>query len=293
MNYTVVIDGGGTKSRCDVYTSQRIITHTSIGGYANFSVNPSQSLENIICLLDNVSKSVNSNLWNKIVCGLSGIKTYLSQEEISRIIQEKFGCPCIVTTDIDLARRSYLRENGVIVVSGTGSVALGKKDTHILSVGGWGHLLGDEGSAYAIGLMYVKRMINRYNHGIELTLLDQQVLSFLNISSLVEIIPKVYSSSKEVVASVSGFIAEHTNEEVSQIMREQAILLAEQVIALINRLKFMEEVKLYLLGSLFEKNQEFKLYFTQHLDQLQLWYRVQENIEAVTLGGVLIDESSR
>lgn len=47
--------------------------------------------------------------------------------------------------------------SGLLLIAGTGSVAVAKtRDAEIVKVGGWGRLLGDEGSGYWIGLQALK-----------------------------------------------------------------------------------------------------------------------------------------
>lgn len=41
-------------------------------------------------------------------------------------------------------------ENGIVIIAGTGSIALALKDNIVTRCGGWGSQLGDEGSAYWI-----------------------------------------------------------------------------------------------------------------------------------------------
>jgi N-acetylglucosamine kinase-like BadF-type ATPase len=49
-------------------------------------------------------------------------------------------------------------ESGMVLIAGTGSVAIArKKNGDIVKVGGWGRLLGDEGSGYWIGLQAIKQ----------------------------------------------------------------------------------------------------------------------------------------
>ncbi len=48
-------------------------------------------------------------------------------------------------------------QSGMLLIAGTGSVAIAKtEDGDIIKVGGWGRLLGDEGSGYWIGLEVLK-----------------------------------------------------------------------------------------------------------------------------------------
>ena len=60
--------------------------------------------------------------------------------------------PVHVTGDADAARcGAFLGRPGIVVIAGTGSVALGWDGERFAFAGGHGFLLGDEGSAYWIG----------------------------------------------------------------------------------------------------------------------------------------------
>ncbi|MFN2461330.1 MAG: N-acetylglucosamine kinase [Candidatus Velthaea sp.] len=63
----------------------------------------------------------------------------------------------VVGDDAAIALRSAIPEGpGAVVVAGTGSVAYADNEGVTARVGGLGYLLGDEGSAFAIGLAAVK-----------------------------------------------------------------------------------------------------------------------------------------
>ncbi|MEX1447827.1 BadF/BadG/BcrA/BcrD ATPase family protein [Enterococcus sp. C76] len=55
--------------------------------------------------------------------------------------------------------------DGVLIISGTGSVGYGLQHATFYRVGGWGHILGDEGSAYSIGLACYKQLANELDVG--------------------------------------------------------------------------------------------------------------------------------
>jgi N-acetylglucosamine kinase-like BadF-type ATPase len=52
--------------------------------------------------------------------------------------------------------------NGVIVIAGSGSNAFGKKGSRTCRVGGWGYILGDEGSGYYIGWQALKHVFRAH-----------------------------------------------------------------------------------------------------------------------------------
>ncbi|KQS82342.1 MULTISPECIES: N-acetylglucosamine kinase [unclassified Rhizobium] len=63
-----------------------------------------------------------------------------------------FDCPHLVLNDVEVAcDGAFAGEDGVLVLSGTGSMAWAKVGGKNLRSGGWGDAFGDEGSAYWIG----------------------------------------------------------------------------------------------------------------------------------------------
>ncbi len=84
--------------------------------------------------------------------GLPGVRLAGRAHQIGRVLARRAGCPVHVTGDADIARwGAFLGAPGIVVVAGTGSVALGWDGERFAYAGGHGFLLGDEGSAYWIG----------------------------------------------------------------------------------------------------------------------------------------------
>ncbi len=68
------------------------------------------------------------------------------------VVAELFGPQAVVMNDVAVAFSGALAgEDGVLVLSGTGSMAWARGPLGTHRVGGWGHLFGDEGSAHWIG----------------------------------------------------------------------------------------------------------------------------------------------
>ncbi len=66
--------------------------------------------------------------------------------------------------DVIFARAGIYRPHGVAVVAATGATAFGVRgdDGRQVFMGGWGSLLGDEGSAYALGLLGLRTAARGY-----------------------------------------------------------------------------------------------------------------------------------
>lgn len=71
----------------------------------------------------------------------------------------------VLATDADLVLAAGTPEGfGVALIAGTGSIALGRApDGRTARAGGWGSLLGDEGSAFAVAVAGLKLALRRYD----------------------------------------------------------------------------------------------------------------------------------
>ena len=70
---------------------------------------------------------------------------------------------------------AFAGEAGIVVISGTGSVAYGRDEAgNSARVGGWGHLMGDEGSAHDIGQQALRAAAQAFDgRGPDTLLLDR------------------------------------------------------------------------------------------------------------------------
>ena len=133
--------------------------------------------------------------------------------------------------------------------------------------GGWGHLLGDEGSGYGIGrdaLSAVARMYDGYG---EPTILKDLLARELKLDTAEEIVSYVYSNDKSAVAALSPIVdkAYSMGDAVAtQIIRSNAEALVQLVKAVASRLDF-NSCNVALLGGLLENETALKAEFVDLL----------------------------
>ena len=97
-------------------------------------------------------------------------------------------------------------EPGVVVISGGGAVAYGRSaDGASLRVGGWGHVLGDEGSGYWIGLQAIKAALRSWSRVSSKTRLEEPVMQRFEASTDLDLINKVYSGESSD-ADIAKFV---------------------------------------------------------------------------------------
>jgi N-acetylglucosamine kinase-like BadF-type ATPase len=84
-------------------------------------------------------------------------------------------------------------EPGIVIVAGTGSIAYGKNAAgHAARAGGWGHLIGDEGSGYWIGSRALSAVVRDVDGRGPHTRLTGAVLEFFGVADAAGLVRIVY-----------------------------------------------------------------------------------------------------
>lgn len=150
------IDGGGTKTKMVLFDENGSRLKELILPTVHVLTQPQdQSIE---ILRDGVNQ-LDPDHTAIIGAGLAG---YGQQKElrdkIEYICKEAFeDRTFVVESDVRIAIEGALDgHDGIVVIAGTGSIALSLKNNKLTRCGGWGYQLGDEGSAYWIA----KKMFN-------------------------------------------------------------------------------------------------------------------------------------
>lgn len=164
MSYFICIDGGGTKTKFVLYNHE--------GKYISSLIKPScHIMQNTIekvgqILMDGINTILLDNcIQDKevvISMGLGGYGSEKNQRKIDLLLQSIFGdkFSYTVTNDAEIALLgAHDGQKGAILISGTGSILLYFDGVRFNRYGGWGYLLGDEGSAYWVG----KELLKQFN----------------------------------------------------------------------------------------------------------------------------------
>jgi N-acetylglucosamine kinase-like BadF-type ATPase len=116
----------------------------------------------------------------------------------------------LVTTDAEIALAGATATGqGIIVIAGTGSIALGRNAKNVRArVGGWGHIFGDEGSAFDIvrlALRAALRMEEGWGPG---TVLREALLDATACRDVNEVLHHFYAPTwpRDRVASLAPLV---------------------------------------------------------------------------------------
>jgi N-acetylglucosamine kinase-like BadF-type ATPase len=137
---------------------------------------------------------------NGVGAGIAGASVIHSESWLREVIATIMpGVPFIPSSDLEIALVGALgKRQGVLVLAGTGSAGFGINPAgDAIQVGGWGYLLGDEGSSYWIG-MQAMQMLTRLADGraADARGFSQLFLNALGMESEMDLIPWLYRAEQ-------------------------------------------------------------------------------------------------
>jgi N-acetylglucosamine kinase-like BadF-type ATPase len=153
-----------------------------------------------------------------------------------------------VTTDADLLLAAGTADGwGLALIAGTGSMAFGRHaDGRTARAGGWGHLLGDEGSGYALVVSGLRAVACAADGRGPATRLTEALLSGMGVSAPAGLIAEVYGGDWDRarlagLASVVLETAARGDTVASDLVSRAARQLAETAAAVVRALTFVEQ----------------------------------------------------
>jgi N-acetylmuramic acid 6-phosphate etherase len=150
-----------------------------------------------------------------------------------------------------------------LILSGTGSCCFGRSTAgKTAKIGGWGHLLGDQGSGYEIGLRAIKEVIFYFDRDGKLPRLGRQILQRLQMNEPLELIAWAQGADKSQIASVAMEVFDSWNrgdQIAGTILADAAKSLAEDGLACAQKLTGSRnaQVQFILAGSVLLKQPKF------------------------------------
>jgi len=205
-----------------------------------------------------------------------------------------------LTGDAELVLSALDDAVGVALIAGTGSIALGR-DAHgtIRRAGGWGHILGDEGSGYAVGRAALQAAVRAADGRGKPTLLLERILNVWQLKTpgdLLHLVNLQHGPAK--IAELSPLVftaASEGDASAAMIVQQAANELARAAIAVCKRLDFADlPISLALGGGLLIQQADYRECVLSHLHQgLSLGKVVlveQPALSAARAAGHLLEE---
>lgn len=231
------LDGGGSKTELMAASTQ----HEELLNLFDSSANPARvGFEHSVEVLSRIIREAVRQLPGRTVAsvcaGIAGAGRISDQSRIRDGIHENIpelaSEHIVIVHDADIAlEAAFENEGGIMVIAGTGSVALARTESgESKRVGGWGYLIGDEGSGYALGLLGMRAYAHAIDGGPE-TILQPRIAEEFGIHNVTDIFYRVYEEKMPLqkIAPLVARTAEEGDRVALDIVERQTRELAEQV----------------------------------------------------------------
>ncbi len=269
--YYLGIDGGGTKTTAVVTDENgKIITKKS-GGTINFySVGYENARKNLFALMNEIKAENGIESFSGAFIGCSALDCEADKKTTDMLCKGVINADKIkMHSDVYIALKSVKGAKcPCVAICGTGSIAAGE-DEHgnICVTGGWGHILGDEGSAYSIALNAFRQCCLLSDSGTDSPLVDA-ANEFFGVDDFRKIIDIIYSPdmTKDKIARfapIVGNLAEEGDEDAIVVMENEAVFFCSHVVNLLKKVKNCDVLGLY--GGVFQNNSAFTQVFNEFL----------------------------
>jgi glucosamine kinase len=166
MALWVGVDGGGTGCRVAVADATGRIVARAEGGPANIATDPDAAAQAILsCIRQAIGPGVDFGSV-RAGMGLAGANAAGASERLRAALP----FPARIETDATIAARGALgAQDGILAALGTGSVFVRQTRASLEHFGGWGFILGDEGSGACLGRAALSRALRAHEGRAPLT----------------------------------------------------------------------------------------------------------------------------
>lgn len=175
-----------------------------------------------------------------VVVGLAGVDRLPVHARVLRWLRKSIPARAyLLTSDAAIALHAAIgNAPGIIVISGTGSIAYARDESdNILRSGGWGTAFDDAGSGFELGRRAIMAALHDYDGRGARTLLGKQICRVLRLRDITQIILKPLTTLDIAALFPMVLDAARRRDAVAQSLLDGAAHdLAELACALIDRL---------------------------------------------------------
>ena len=269
MKFIAGIDGGGTKTRvCCCSLDGAELAARTFGAFNLNSIGP----EKFRALLSDITAFLNSVGECSAVCiGSAGISNEAMAGAVSDAMKDAGIRNWKLVGDHVIALSGALDGGaGIILIAGTGSICFGRgRNGEEARSGGWGHLIGDEGSAYALGRDALSAVARAMDGTGSPTMLTSLLASSLGLDTRSRIISYVYGGDKSSVAALSRLVetaAAGGDDVALHIIADQAEKMAELVGSVARKLD-LDRTEVAMLGGMLENDTLLRTCFIKVMER--------------------------
>lgn len=262
------IDSGGTSTKAAAFDQDGNILIETKSGFGNLLMGVDEGLTHIRQAIEEIFSVLSEKGCQLIVLGVAGVEAGDFRQVFLQDLK-RYSPKVVVLNDAWMAHYALLKgHDGCLIISGTGSIMMGRYNGLVERVGGWGNLFGDGGSGFDIAKRLVQKVLHAYDIGLALSPLETRLMERGDFTNPFELIKFVYSSGKDQVAELALVAfeeAEKGDREAITLLEKAGTDLAIQTEYLIHKLGIEGEKKIAVTGSILLKSDRVFQAFEQRL----------------------------
>jgi N-acetylglucosamine kinase-like BadF-type ATPase len=193
--FVLGIDAGGTKTVCQLANARGEVLAEARRGGANLQAVGELEVEKVLHEVMEDAIGDRDLVPSAICLGIAGVDRD-EDASVVRGIMRRIGYKArtlIVNDALVALEAGAPDQRGVVVIAGTGSIAYGRNDSNEAArAGGWGYVLGDEGSGYWIGRAALRAALREADRRGPATQLTGLLLEHYGVAKAQDLIHQVY-----------------------------------------------------------------------------------------------------
>jgi N-acetylglucosamine kinase-like BadF-type ATPase len=256
MFHVLGIDAGGTKTVCLLADDQGQIVAEARRSGANLQAVGELEVEKVLHEVMEEALGDRAIVPAAICLGIAGVDRPDDSATVRGIMKRiAYKARVVVVNDALVALEAGAPgQPGIVVISGTGSISYGRNAKgEAARSGGWGYVLGDEGSGYWIGRAALRAVLREADRRGPATALSQMLLAHFGVTQAQQLIHHVYNTNLKPTAI--GALAQCVQSAFSQgdavaigILRGAANELEAFALSVARRLALVGEPFVFILA---------------------------------------------
>jgi N-acetylglucosamine kinase-like BadF-type ATPase len=259
--YVLGLDAGGTKTVCLLADLDGQIVSQARGPGANLQAVGELEVEKSLHGVMDAALGDRGIIPSAICLGIAGVDR-ADDVAVIRAVLRRVGYKArtLVVNDALVALVAGAHDApGIVIIAGTGSIAYGRNAAgYAARAGGWGYVLGDEGSGYWIGRLALRAVVREADRRGRPTTLTGHILRHFGVARPQDLVHVIYHQNLRPVA-IAGLAAcvqqafDEGDDTARQILRAGADELIRSAASVMARLQMeQDEFTFVLAGGIFQ-----------------------------------------
>jgi N-acetylglucosamine kinase-like BadF-type ATPase len=246
MEYFLGVDAGGTKTEFLLGDETRELARVRTGTIKRMRANRETTEANLVDVLCQLTAATGVSMQAITRCciGTAGEAVPLVVDWLQQAFAQHVGGDLILIGDVEIALdAAFFGKRGVLVLAGTGSNVAGRTAAgSIVTAGGWGPAMADQGSGHFIGLEGLRRGFLAIDQQISTRLL-KVAQAHWNLASIGELIEFANSNPAPDFSKLAPLVvkcAEQGDQVAREVLQQGGADLAYLAGLVIERIRGME-----------------------------------------------------